>query len=173
MGERTEPSATYGRFHLASFFAHSQMAWEHFHQVSLTRSASLLGPACISCLPYLLQDFRGSLKQLWLHCGVPFRFDHRRCHQYNCYHLNRTLCWLFCSHCPCLLNISRYAIQSYRYTYHKFMFQLILWLLTVTNQIKVVAFNVPQLTQASFFKKIKRCKMFFLYLQCWDGTEPQ
>ena len=41
VSERTEPSATYGRFHLVSLFAHYQMAWEHFHQVSLTRSASL------------------------------------------------------------------------------------------------------------------------------------
>ena len=32
------------------------------------------------------------------------------------------------------------------------------------NQIRVVAFNVPQLTQASFLQKIKHCKMFFWYL---------
>ena len=31
----------------------------------------------------------------------------------------------------------------------------------VNNQIRVVAFNVPQLTQASFLQKIKRCEMFF------------
>ena len=39
---------------------------------------------------------------------------------------------------------------------------MFLRILTPTsNQIRDVAFNVPQLTQASFLQKIKRCKMFF------------
>ena len=33
-----------------------------------------------------------------------------------------------------------------------------------SNQIRVVACNIPQLTQPSFYKKIKHCKMFFWYL---------
>ena len=34
-----------------------------------------------------------------------------------------------------------------------------------TNQIRVVVFNVPQLTQASFFtRKIQCCKLFFFYI---------
>ena len=36
---------------------------------------------------------------------------------------------------------------------------------TASNQIRVVAFNVPQLTHVHFYKKkIKSCKIFVLYL---------
>ena len=35
---------------------------------------------------------------------------------------------------------------------------------TSSNQIRVVVFNVVQLTQASFLQNIKRFKMFFWYL---------
>ena len=43
----------------------------------------------------------------------------------------------------------------------------------VCNQIRFVAFNVPQLTQASLLqKKIKFCKMFW-YLQCLSSLQNQ
>ena len=38
------------------------------------------------------------------------------------------------------------------------------------NQIYLVTLRPTQLTQASFYKKIKCCKMVFWYFQCWDST---